>query len=523
MNRSTGRALIGISGWRYAPWRGLFYPAGLPQHQELAYASRMLPTLEVNGSFYSLQAPSSWQRWHDATPADFVFSVKGPRYITHLRRLVEVRAPLANFFASGLLLLGPKLGPLLWQFPPSMGFDAARFADFFALLPRDTDQALALARAHDAKLRHPAVLHAPHPQRLRHAVEVRHPSFIDEDFIALLRAHGVAGVVADTAGRWPVLEDLTADFCYLRLHGDQALYASGYSDAALARWADRIDTWRGGGQVADARLAARAPAHASATAPAPRDVFCYFDNDVKVHAPYDAAHLSALLSEPTGMGPVRYTPPRRPARPARPGARLRARSDQFFFHQLAVVHRAEGAVALGELRHRRRLLRAVHLDQQPAATLGGQFHVALHQHDLVAEAGRAAGLVDQRAHLCGGLAGGDAAHAADAGLAQCDAHGLLGVRIGQRQQHVAHGLQGAESGRHGVEVGGVGHGGLHAGRSMPPCWGCAVARGRRQAARVAVRVVRRTMKKAPAGRGLVGAARALQRAITRTISSTLLE
>lgn len=326
MARSTvGDTRIGISGWRYAPWRGIFYPPKLPQREELAFAARMLPTIEINGSFYSLQRPSSYQQWHDETPEDFVFAVKGPRYITHLRRLKDVRAPLANFLASGPLALGAKLGPMLWQFPPHFAFDAERFADFFALLPRDTDQALALAREHDTKLRHPAFLEVPHPQRLRHAVEIRHTSFVDPAFIALLRRHRIALVVADTAGKWPLLEDLTADFVYLRLHGDKELYASGYSDAALDRWAERIDAWRHGTQVSDARLASSAAAPKRAR----RDVYCYFDNDVKVHAPYDAANLAGRLGVPTGLGPGRrFVPPPGMEGPRAQAPSFRRRADQ---------------------------------------------------------------------------------------------------------------------------------------------------------------------------------------------------
>ncbi len=288
---------IGISGWRYEPWRGVFYPEGLRQRDELAFASRALPTIEINGSFYSLQAPSSWLAWHDATPAGFVFAVKGPRYITHMRRLVEVEAPLANFLASGVLALRDKLGPILWQFPPQLRFDAERFDAFFALLPRDTDAALACARGHDARLDGRAWLEPQPVRKLRHAVEIRHPSFVDPDFVALLRRHAIALVVADTAGRWPLFEDLTADFVYLRLHGDQELYASGYDAAALDRWAERIRSWRAGAQPSDARLASTEAAPERAG----RDVFCYFDNDVKVHAPYDAAALAARLDVATGM------------------------------------------------------------------------------------------------------------------------------------------------------------------------------------------------------------------------------
>lgn len=257
----------------------------------------MLSTIEINGSFYSLQRPESYQAWHDETPPDFVFSLKGSRYITHMLKLRRVETPLANFFASGVLRLGAKLGPILWQFPPQLAFDAARFDAFFSLLPRDLAGALRLARRHDERLDGRAWLEIDANRALHHAVEIRHPSFVDAGFVALLRRHGVALVVADTAGRWPLLEDITADFVYLRLHGDKELYASGYSDAALDDWARRIEAWRRGSQVRDARLAAPGEPPTDAR----RDVYCYFDNDVKVHAPYDAASLAAKLGLATGL------------------------------------------------------------------------------------------------------------------------------------------------------------------------------------------------------------------------------
>jgi uncharacterized protein YecE (DUF72 family) len=306
MASAPGSVRVGISGWRYEPWRGIFYPPGLAQRQELAFASRMLPSIEINGSFYSLQRPESYADWYAQTPPGFVFALKGSRYISHMLKLNDVRVPLANFFASGVLRLADKLGPILWQFPPQLGFDAERFATFFALLPRDSEAALALAREHDQRLDGRAWLAIDRRRPIRHAVEIRHPSFVDPAFVALLRRHRIALVVADTAGRWPLLEDLTADFVYLRLHGDEELYASGYSDAALDRWAERIDAWRRGTQLADARLA-------SSVAAPPRqrrDVYCYFDNDVKVHAPYDAAHLAARLGVATGLDAgERFVPP----------------------------------------------------------------------------------------------------------------------------------------------------------------------------------------------------------------------
>src|SRR6187455_3098247 len=165
---------VGISGWRYPPWRGVFYPPGLPQRRELEYASRALPTIEINGTFYSLQTPQSFQHWYDETPPRFIFSVKGARYITHIRRLREIEAPLANFFASGLFNLREKLGPILWQFPPTFSYDRERLERFFALLPRDTEEALALARRRDARLKGRARLAIDANRPLRHAMGIRH-------------------------------------------------------------------------------------------------------------------------------------------------------------------------------------------------------------------------------------------------------------------------------------------------------------------------------------------------------------
>ena len=289
-----GRIHVGISGWRYAPWRGVFYPPGLAQERELEFASRALPTIEINGSFYSLQRPASYAAWRAATPPDFIFAVKGGRFITHMKRLKDVEAPLANFFASGLFNLGRKLGPILWQFPPNFRYDEQRMRRFFELLPPDTGRALALARRRDARMTGRSRLAIDRIRPLRHAVEIRHESFADASFIALLRRHGIALVVADTAGRWPCLQDVTADFLYLRLHGDKQLYASGYSERALERWAARIRSWSAGGEPHDA-------VRASGTRPAARrsrDVYCYFDNDVKVRAPFDAQRLLEKLGYP---------------------------------------------------------------------------------------------------------------------------------------------------------------------------------------------------------------------------------
>lgn len=290
--QDKARIRIGISGWRYAPWRGVFYPKDLAQRLELHYASRILPTIEINGSFYSLQYPASYQRWHDDTPADFVFAVKGPRFITHMKKLRDVEKPLANFFASGVFNLHRKLGPILWQFPPNFRYDAARLAKFFELLPRDSEAAVKLARRRDARMKGRAKLTSDARLPLRHAIEIRHESFCDVSFIELLREHNIALVIAETAQRFPMMHDITADFVYMRLHGDKRLYQSGYSDRALGKWAKRITAWRRGSEPRDAqKISKRKPPSSK-----PRDVYCYFDNtDVKLRAPVDAQSLMRKL------------------------------------------------------------------------------------------------------------------------------------------------------------------------------------------------------------------------------------
>jgi uncharacterized protein YecE (DUF72 family) len=284
----SGRVRVGISGWRYGPWRGVFYPRGLRQADELRYASERFDSVEINGSFYSLQRPQLYAAWRAATPADFVFALKGSRFITHMKRLRDVEVPLANFFASGPLCLEEKLGPLLWQFPPQLAFDG-RFEEFFAMLPRDTAAAAALAERHDARVRKAATSSGV-VRPLRHAVEIRHPSFCVPEFTRLLRRENVALVAADSAGLYPYCEDVTADFSYVRLHGDTELYVSGYSDAALRRWARKVRDWSEGQGTSESRLATK-----SSTPRRSRDVYVYFDNDGKVHAPFDAQKLVRLL------------------------------------------------------------------------------------------------------------------------------------------------------------------------------------------------------------------------------------
>jgi uncharacterized protein YecE (DUF72 family) len=286
-----GQVRIGISGWTYARWRGSFYPRGLAQKRELSYAAGTFPSIEINGTFYSLQRPETFARWAEETPADFLFAVKGSRYVTHLLRLNSVETALANFFASGVLRLGPKLGPILWQFPPSFSFDPDRFAAFAEMLPRDTEAAAALARRHDARVAGRSWLEADAKRQIRHAVEIRHQSFAVPAFIRMLRRHRIALVCADTV-EWPRLMDLTADFVYCRLHGSEELYASGYGDEALDAWAQRVEAWREGGEPAD-REAVLGPARPRK---AGRDVFVYFDNDVKVRAPHDALALAEKVA-----------------------------------------------------------------------------------------------------------------------------------------------------------------------------------------------------------------------------------
>ena len=248
---------IGISGWRYEPWRGTFYPKDLPHREELKFASSVLPVIEINGSFYSLQSPASYAAWYADTPQDFMFAVKGPRYITHARRLKEVDAPLANFLSSGLFNLRDKLGPILWQFPPNFKYDHDRMARFLDLLPHDTETALAIARRRDSFMKGRTRLAIDAKRRMRHAIEIRHDSFLQPAFVDLLREHNVALVIAETARRWPMTNDITADFLYMRLHGDKKLYKSGYSGAALDRWKQRIICWHRGSDPGTRRKSPR--------------------------------------------------------------------------------------------------------------------------------------------------------------------------------------------------------------------------------------------------------------------------
>ncbi len=283
---------VGISGWTYPPWRGNFYPHGLPQKLELAYASRRFNALEINGTFYSLQRPSSFQSWYENTPPGFVFSIKGGRYLTHLRKLKEPRQPLANFLASGLLCLREKLGPILWQFPPFMAFNEDRFKEFFDLLPHDTLELSRLAREHDSFFKGRVYLEADARRPVRHAVEFRHESFLTDRFVALLRQHNIALVVADVASKYPTAEDVTADWVYVRLHGSRRLYASGYTPREIQAWAAKLRAWHNGTEPPNARRIG----DKAKLARNGRDVYVFFDNtDVKLRAPVDAQRMAKEL------------------------------------------------------------------------------------------------------------------------------------------------------------------------------------------------------------------------------------
>ena len=269
---TRGNVRIGMAGWTYPAWRGGFYPKGVTQKNELTYAANHVTSIELNGSFYSLQKPASWQNWRDSTPDDFVFSVKAPRFITHIRRLDDVHEPLANFFASGILSLGPKLGAVLWQLPPSFDFEPYILEKFLEQLPHTTTEAVTLAQDRGARMTGKEYLETDAERPVRHAIEVRHSTFVNPAFVELLTKHDVAVVFGDSGGKWPVIDEPTSDFRYARLHADTAIYPEGYYEPAdIDRWVNTISGWLDAGQ----------------------DAYIYFDNDSKVRAPIDAMSLIA--------------------------------------------------------------------------------------------------------------------------------------------------------------------------------------------------------------------------------------
>ena len=277
------KAYIGISGYDYPRWRGVFYPDDIPKRRWLEYASRQFNSIELNGTFYSLKNPAVFERWAAAVPnRDFVFAIKGSRFITHNLKLRNAEQALGNFLASGLLGLGRLTGPFLWQLPDSYKFDAERMDTFMRLLPRTSRAAESIAELHDERLRRGALTEAAANVRYRHAFEVRHPSYFCEEFYSLLRKHRCGFVIADSAGRWEMGEAVTTNYVYVRLHGSTKLYTSRYSDAELDAWAGRVVQWLNEG----------------------RDVYVYFDNDAKVHAPFDAIRLAERLRRAEGDAPV---------------------------------------------------------------------------------------------------------------------------------------------------------------------------------------------------------------------------
>ena len=258
----AGRIRVGIGGWTYAPWRGVFYPDGLTQKRELEYASARLGTIEVNGTYYGSQKPETFAKWYAETPEDFVFSLKAPRFATNRRVLAEAGESIERFFRSGVLELKDKLGPINWQFMPSKTFDPEDFGAFLELLPQSVE-----GRA------------------IRHAVEVRHASFAVPEFVALLREHGVPVIVAGDA-KHPQIADVTAPFVYARIMGTAEDMEAGYATDALDAWVARARDWAGGSDAAGLTTVAE-PAEPAG----PRDVYLYVIAGAKARNPAAAMAL----------------------------------------------------------------------------------------------------------------------------------------------------------------------------------------------------------------------------------------
>jgi uncharacterized protein YecE (DUF72 family) len=254
---------IGVGGWTYAPWRGAFYPAGLTQKRELEFASRKLSSIEINGTYYGSQKPASFKKWHDETPDDFLFALKGPRFTTTRRVLAEAGASIERFFGSGVMELKDKLGPVNWQLMPTKRFEPEDFEQFLKVLPQRVD-----GRA------------------VRHAVEVRHESFQTPDVVALAREHGVAIVTAGDS-EYPQIADVTAPFVYARVMGTSETETAGYSDAAIKAWVERARVWAGGGTPEGLQTFGGAPDDG-----AERDVFIYVISGFKKRNP--AAALAMI-------------------------------------------------------------------------------------------------------------------------------------------------------------------------------------------------------------------------------------
>lgn len=276
-----------MAGWVFEDWRGgQFYPPDLRQKDELAYASRAVTTIEINATFYSTQKPASFRNWAAQVPPGFVFTVKGPRVVTHIKKLNDVRTPLANFFASGVLALGAYLGPFCWQLPPNLAFGRERMEAFIRLLPHTAAELQSLAAEHDERIATP-FLETDGIGPVRHAIEVRHPSFATAECIDLFRAHNVALVTADTAD-WPYADQTATDFSYLRLQG--APGAEQYTAEQRDDWADRLLLLAAGKDLAGSPLIAP-PMHSEA----PRDVFGFFVSTDKPNAPRNALAVMERL------------------------------------------------------------------------------------------------------------------------------------------------------------------------------------------------------------------------------------
>ena len=263
--KMTGRIRIGVGGWVYEPWRGTFYPEGLARKRELEYASRKLTSIEINGTFYGSQKPESFARWHDETPEDFVFALKGPRFATNRRNLAEGAGSVERFFSSGVLQLKDKLGPINWQFATSKKFDADDFGVFLRLLPRSVEG-----------------------RQIRHAIEVRHDSFRTPDFVALAREHGVA-IVTAADSEYPRIADVTAPFIYARIMGTRETEPAGYSEEELVSWAARARAWASG------KAADGLPCVSPYSSDGPRDVFLYVISGFKARNPAAALGLIERL------------------------------------------------------------------------------------------------------------------------------------------------------------------------------------------------------------------------------------
>lgn len=272
-----GEIRIGVSGWNYPEWRGVVYPKGLVQRRELEYLGARLNSIEINGTFYSLQSPRSFQKWVEETPEDLIFAVKGSKFITHQKRLRDIRIPLANFFGSGLLALGRKLGPILWQFAPWFRYDAEVIEEFLQLLPKTAAEAAKLAEKNTIKDPKKASSELIANVNLKYAFEPRHESFFTSEFGDLLHKYNAAFAVADTAGKYDSGDEPTADHVYIRLHGGEQLYVSDYRDNELDKWAKRI------------RKLQKRPDGLK------RDVYVYFDNTIAGHAYFDAIYLAEKL------------------------------------------------------------------------------------------------------------------------------------------------------------------------------------------------------------------------------------